>query len=264
MRHDEAPEPSASVYVQPTPHGIWSNNNNFGFEIPFSPKRTNRERIINLPEWGDPVVWTVSLGLEFSETVWPGAERGFDVVAEVSYGVGGATETVLIDWLAGTVFSVPMNALSINAFWAFPETGLSGSQRPEDLKLRVLLSRGGRGGGTAPTKFAPLLNGEPYVTLVDNAVADPVARIPKFGRKLFLAPHDRDDLTSLLGSNNFVRFFSAPDPGVSAFPTGTFPIDADLLRTGVLVPAFSKYLSIENVGGGAAGGEVQLNFQLDL
>jgi hypothetical protein len=264
MRHDEAPEPSASAYVQPTPHGIWSNNNNFGFEIPFSPKRTNRERIINLPEWGDPVVWTVSLGLDFSETVWPGAERGFDVVAEVAYGVGGATETVLVDWLAGTLFSVPMNALSINAFWAFPETTSSGSQRPEDVKLRVLLSRGNRGGGTAPTKFATLLNGEPYVTLTDNVIADPVARIPKFGKKLFLAPHNRSDLTSLLGSNNFVRFFSAPDPAVSAFPTGAFQIDQALLLNGVVVPAFSKYVSIENVGGGSGAAKVQLNFELDL
>ena len=75
---------------------------------------------------------------------------------------------------------------------------------------------------------------------------------------------DRDDLTSLLGSNNFIRFFSAPDPTVSAFGTGAFPIDAASLRTGIVVPAFSKYVSIENVGGGSGGAEVQLNFQLDL
>jgi hypothetical protein len=264
MTREDAPEPTASVYAQPTPHGIWSNNNNFGFELAFAPNGTNRERVINLPEWGEPVVWTVSLGIDFSENDWPGTTRGFDVVAEVAYGVGGATETVLVDWLAGTTFSVPMNALSINAVWAFPETGGAGSERPEDVVLRVLLARGARGGGVAPTKFATLLNGEPYVTLVDNAVAGPVARIPKFGRKLRLAPLDRDDLTSLLGSNNFVRFFSAPDPAVSAFPTGTFFIDASLLQSGVVVPAFSKYVSIENVGGGAAGAEVQLNFELEL
>ena len=260
----DAPDPTISVYVQPTPHGIWTDNNNFGFELPFGPQRNNRERIINLPEWGEPVVWTVSLGLEFSEEAWPGAERGFDVVAEIAYGVGGATETVQVDWLVGTTFSVPMNAISITAFWAFPETGSSGSSRPDDLKLRVLLARGTRGMGLSPTKFANLLNGEPYVTLVDNAVAAPVARIPRFGRKLLLAPLDRDDLTSLLGSNNFVRFYSAPDPGGTAFPTGAFAIDAELLLTGVHVPAFSKFVTLENVGGGAGGAEVQLNFQLDL
>lgn len=260
----EAPDPTLSVYVQPAPHGIWSNNNNFGFELPFGAQRNNRERIISLPEWGQPAVWTVSLGLEFTDGAWPGYERGFDVVADVAYGVGGATETLQVDWLAGTTFSVPMNAISINAFWAFPETGSSGSSRPEDLKLRVLLARGTRGSGLSPTKFAPLLNGELYVTMVDNAVAAPVARIPRFGRKLLLAPLDRNDLTSLLGSNNFVRFYSAPDPASTAFPTGTFAIDAELLRSGVYVPAFSKFVTLENVGGGTAGAEVQLNFQLDL
>jgi hypothetical protein len=259
----EAHAPSSSVYVQPAPHGIWSNNNNFGFELPFRAQRNNRERIISLPEWGEPAVWTVSLGLEFSEGAWTGAERGFDVVAEVAYGVGGATETLQVDWLAGTTFSVPMNAISINAFWAVPETA-GDSSRPDDLKLRVLLARGARGLGLSPTKFAPLLNGEPYVTLVDNAVATPVAQIPRFGRKLLLAPLDRDDLTSVLGSDNFVRFYSAPDPGGTALPTGTFGIDAELLRTGVYVPAFSKFVTLENVGGGAAGAEMRLNFQLDL
>lgn len=262
MSRDE--EPTLTACVQPAAHGIWSNNNNFGFELPFGAQRNNRVRIISLPEWGDPVVWTVSLGLDFSDAAWPGADRGFDIVAEVAFGVGGATETVHVDWLDGTTFSVPMNAISINAVWAFPETASAGSSRPEDLKLRVLLARGARGGGLAPTKFAPLLNGEPYVTLVDNAIATPVARIPRFGRKLLLAPLDRDDLTSLLGSSNFVRFYSAPDPGGTALPTGAFAINAELLRSGVQVPAFSKFATLENVGGGAAGAEVQLNFQLDL
>lgn len=264
MTRSEAPDPTTSVFVQPTPHGVWTDNNSFGFFVPFGPQRTNRERIINLPEWGEPTVWTVSLGIDFSENDWPGTPRGFDVVAEVAYGVGGATETVLIDWVAGTTFSVPMNAISINAFWAFPETAPGDSSRPEDVKLRVLLARGGRGGGLAPTKFAELLDGEPYVTLVDDAIAEPVARIPKFGKKLFLAPLNRDDLTNLLGSTNFLRFFSAPDPTASAFSTGTFQIDQALLLSGIVVPAFSKYVTIENVGGGSGGSEVQLNFELEL
>jgi hypothetical protein len=259
----DAPDPTASVYVQPAPHGIWSNNNNFGFELAFGPKRSNRERIIKLPEWGEPATWTVSLGIDFSENAWLGITRGFDVIAEVAYGVGGATEVVLVDWLAGTTFSVPMNALSIDAFWAFPETA-GYSQAPSDVKLRVLLARGSRGGGIAPTKFASLLNGEPYLTVDSNAVAEPVARIPKFGKKLFLAPLERVDLNYLLGTNNFVRFLSAPDPSGSALSTGIFPIDVDLLRTGVPVPAFSKYVTIENVGGGEGNAQVQLNFELQL
>jgi hypothetical protein len=262
MTRAEAPEPTHSVFVQPTPHGIWTDNNNFGFSIPFGPQRSNRERIINLPEWGEPTVWTVSLGIDFSENAWPGTERGFEIIAEVAYGVGGATETVEVDWLAGTTFSVPMNAISINAFWACPDTA-SAASPPDDVKLRVLLARGNRGGGLPPSKFAPLLDGEPYVTLVDDAIAEPFARIPKFSKRLFPAPLNGDDLTGLLGSNNFIRFFSAPDTA-TAVATGAFPIDAPLLRSGVVVPAFSKYVTIENVGGGSGAAEVQLNFQLEL
>ena len=259
----DTPEPTASVYVQPAPHGIWSNNNNFGFELAFRAQRGNRERIVKLPEWGEPAVWTVSLGIDFSASAWPGALRGFDVTGEISYGVGGATEVIHVDWLDGTTFSVPMNAISVDAFWAFPETA-GYSRPPEDVKLRVLLARGSRGGGIPPTKFAKLLNGEPYLTVDSNDIAEPVARIPKFGKKLFLAPLDRSDLAYLLGSNNFLRFLSAPDPSVSALSTGTFPIDSELLRTGVPVPAFSKYVTIENAGGGEGNAQVQLNFELQL
>jgi hypothetical protein len=263
-RLPEPPDPSASVYVQPAPHGIWSNNNNFGFEIPFGSGSNNRERIINLPEWGEPAVWTISLGIDYSETAWPpSADQGFEVIAEVSYGTGGATETALMDWIQGTTFSVPMNAISINAYWSFPGDEGFEPTPPNDVKLRVLLARGNVATGLPPTKFAPLLNGLLEVTVDNDDIADPPARIPKFGRKLFLAPLTSDDYTDITTSTNFVRFFSGPDVGGSA-ATGTFRIDPAALLEGIVVPPFSKYVTVENVGGGGGGAEARLNFELQL
>ena len=260
----EPPDPSASVYVQPAPHGVWSGNNNFGFEVPFGASRGTRERIINLPEWGDPAVWTVSLGIDYTEGAWPyGANHGFELVAEVAYGVGGATETALIDWIQGTTFSVPMNALSVNASYsATIEEGPP--NRPSDLVLRVLISRGAVCSGIPPTKSAELLNGSNVAIVVDNAVATPAARIPKFGKKLRPVPILPTDAIRLTNGNNFVRFFSSFDILSTGFATGSFRVGAASLIEGIPVPPFSKYVSIENQGGGVAGTAVLFNFELQL
>lgn len=266
-RPSEAPEPSASVYVQPAPHGPWSGNNNFGFETRFLPGPGSRERIINLPEWGEPAVWTVSLGIDYSETAWEVGEspevRGFEIVAEVAYGTGGATETVEVDWLQGATFSVPMNALSINAFYGLVSTSPS-SVQPDDIVLRVLISRGGVSTGLPPTKHAPLLDGTVFINLLDNTLIKPLARIPKFGRKLFIVPLTPVDASRVSNGNTFVRFFGSFDALFGAVATGSYKVDSQSLLSGFPVPAFSKYVALENVGGGAAGAVALFNFELQL
>jgi hypothetical protein len=264
MKRVDAPDPSASVYVQPAPHGVWSGNNNFGFEIAFGPDSGNRERIINLPEWGEPAVWTVSLGIDYSENAWPTApSRGFDVVAEVSYGVGGATETVLVDWIQGATFSVPMNALSINASYSGPIIE-EPPRPPDNLVLRVLISRGTISTGLPPTKFAELLDGNIFTVIPNDSIATSLARIPKFGRRLFVVPLVAEDANRLTNGNNYVRFFSAPDLGSDAFATGTYKLDTASVLSGVPVPPFSKYVTIENQGGGADDAAAFFNFELQL
>jgi hypothetical protein len=179
----EAPEPSATFYVQPTPHGHWSSNNNFGSEVSFMPDANNRQRVIKLPEWGEPAPWTVSLGIDYSENAWPsGGSRGFEVVAEVTYGSGGATQMVLIDWIQGTSFSAPMNAISIDAIYSIPF--FPHGVQPSDLTLSVLLARGSTASSIPPSKSATSLDGQLFAILDNNTVADPPARIPKFGKFL--------------------------------------------------------------------------------
>jgi len=260
----EAPEPSAAIFVQPTPHGYWSSNNNFGFEVNFLPDANNRQRVIKLPEWGEPAPWTVSLGIDYSESAWPsGGARGFEVVAEVTYGSGGATQTILIDWIQGTAFSVPMNAISIDAVYSIPF--LPPGVQPSDLTLSVLLGRGSTASSIPPSKSASLLDGGLFAILNNNTLADPPARIPKFGKRLFVVPLSRVDNQSLLTGNNFICFFSAPDVGGLAFPVGAVQIDQAALLEGVLVPPYAKYVTLENVGGGITGFiEAFYNFELQL
>jgi hypothetical protein len=264
-RRPEPPQPSASVYVQPTPHGLWSGNNNFGFEVPFRPESRNRQQIIKLPEWGEPAVWTVSLGLDYSEAAWPAnLVRGFEIVGEISYGIGGAIETAFVDWIQGTTFSLPMNAISVSAFYTVLTIEGPPAVQPNDVMLRVLLARGELSTGVRPSKHALLLDGQLFATLVDGTVSTPTARIPKFGRHLFAVPRTSDDYEALVASTNFIRFFSAPDVTGSALPVGAVRLTESAIREGVRVPPFAKYVTVENVGGGSASAAIGFNFELQL
>jgi len=268
----DIPEPSVSVYAQPPRHGIWSDSNNFGAEIAFDPDQDNRQRVIKLPEWGEPVVWTVSLGIEYTEEGWPlggpAGQRGFEVVGEVTYGVGGATQTIEVDWLQGTTFSVPMNAISIDARYALPFDPSEGprTQQPLDLRLSVLLGRGGTASGTPPSKVAPLLNGEPLAQLDNNQLLDPPARIPKFGKRLFLVPTVAPaQFAEFVNGNNYILFFSAPDVADAAVRIATTRITSSVLLDGVRVPPFAKYVTLQNAGGGLTKPVSALfNFELEL
>jgi len=265
----DAPDPTVSVFVQPPLHGIWTNSNNFGAEVAFSPDEENRQRIIKLPEWGDPVVWTVSLGIEYTEAEWPSAEvlRGFEVVGEVSYGVGGATQSIEVDWIQGTTFSVPMNAISVDAHYVFPfGAGAVAPQQPLDLRLSVLLARGGFSTSLPPTRLASLPDGSSLVPLANSQRDAPAARIPKFGKRLFLqaaVPPAR--FSEVVAGNNYVLFFSAPDVTSSAELIATTRITSSVLLDGVPVPPFAKYVTLENVGGGMTDPVAcRLNFELQL
>jgi len=264
----DVPEPSVSVFVQPPLHGPWTNSNNFGAEVAFSPGEDSRQRIIKLPEWGDPVVWTVSLGIDYTEEDWPnvGAVRGFEIVGEVSYGVGGATQVIEVDWIQGTTFSVPMNAISVDAAYIFPFGPGLGFQQPLDLRLSVLLARGGSSTSVPPTKIANRLDGSLLASLGNNQRVDPPARIPKFGKRLFLqSPVAPARYSELVSGNNYILFFSAPDVAASAVLIATARVTSSVLHDGVPVPPFAKYVTLENAGGGITGAIPCLfNFELQL
>lgn len=259
IRRRQAPEPSGSVYVQPAPHGVWSGNNNFGAEIQFDPELGPRQRVLKLPEWGHPAVWTVSLGIDFAEEVPP--ITGFEVIAEVTYGTGGATQTVVMDWIQGTTFSVPMNALSIDAVFA----PAASAGQPQELTLSALIARGCGETRIPPTKFAALLDGTLQVSLDNNQIVGTPARVPKFARRLFLVPLTTLAYDGLVTASNYIRFFTGPDVTGSALPVGSFRIDQRVLLEGVLVPPFAKYVTLQNQGAGLSTiVQAFYNFELDL
>jgi hypothetical protein len=133
------------------------------------------------------------------------------------------------------------------------------------LTLSVLLGRGSTASSIPPSKSATLLDGGLFAILNNNTLADPPARIPKFGKRLFIVPLSRVDNQSLLTGNNFICFFSAPDVAGLAFPVGAVQIDQAALLEGVLVPPYAKYVTLENVGGGITGFvEAFYNFELQL
>ena len=233
--------------------------------MPFRPEPRNRQQIIKLPEWGEPAVWTVSLGIDYSEAAWPASlVRGFEIAGEITYGIGGATETALVDWIQGTTFSLPMNAISVNAFYTVLTIEGPPAVQPNDVMLRVLLARGELSAGAPPSKVAQLLDGQLFATFLDNALSTPAARIPKFSVRLFVVPRASGDYAAVVASSNFVRFFSAPDVTGSALPVGAVRITENAIVEGIRVPPFAKYVTVENQGGSSENAAVALNFELQL
>lgn len=123
--------------------GVWSGNNQLGFEQVFGPDANNEQTILKLDEWGMPAVWTVMLGITFDDELIrvPSDSAQFFINALVTIGVGGATQALSVDWKNGTCFSAPMNALNVVARYDFGAVGAI----PDSTRLRVLLARGSKG-----------------------------------------------------------------------------------------------------------------------
>lgn len=159
--------------------GAWSHGNQLGQRqflnagASLSEDAVNaRQNILKLEEWGFPEVWTISLGIEFRGSD-PSAEAA-NYQAEIVFGSGGATETVIIDWIRGTSISLPMNAVEVNCLYdssAIADNGVS---------VQVLLSRGARWGGLPPV-----------VTIASPSIlttaTSPAVEIPKFVRRVKFA-----------------------------------------------------------------------------
>ena len=139
-------------------NGGWSGDNQLGNVEPFRQTANDRQTILKMDEWGPPDVWTVSLGIDHKPD---DNSLAYDIVAEIGFGVGGATQVVKIDWNQGAQISLPMNAINIMAFYR----GLSvGVTRTTDLRLSAQIARGSRAEGAGPiftiAKREVLANGD--------------------------------------------------------------------------------------------------------
>src|SRR5258708_4708280 len=140
--HIASPGPAGIVPVAPiVPRiGWWSDYPQFGEEQAFAPDAQNRQQILKADELGPPEVYTLTLGISYTEQDWPGEARAFEVEAEINFGAGGATQVVRIDWVQGAQISLPMNAVNVVATYNID--ALAAPQPPADLRLSVMLGKG--------------------------------------------------------------------------------------------------------------------------
>lgn len=162
----------------------WSGDNSLGNVVDFAPDANNRQIILKLDEWGPPVMWTISLGID--RHVVPnnvGVTGWFDIKAEIYFGVGGSTQLVEVDWVAGQCLSVPMNAVSVTAVYDLaPGTDI---RMLDNLRLSVQIARGTNSSKYPPTRTL-------YFPQADTVLGDPagrtyginVQRLPPFTREV--------------------------------------------------------------------------------
>lgn len=130
-------QPAGILPVYPLPlrnHAMWAGNNEIGQEVAFAPDANNRQTILKMGEWGFPEVWTIMLGIVYTPDV-PDISV-FNIIANISAGVGGAVQEFRVDWNSGTIIRCVMNAVVITAEYSIA------ASVPSDLRLRATIARG--------------------------------------------------------------------------------------------------------------------------
>lgn len=193
-------------------HPLWSGNNSLGFELPIidvSETAVFERTVLKLDEWGMPDVWTVVLSTNFQSQFGINDDQAFLLIGEIEFGAGGAVDQVTVDWLNGTVLRLPMNALSVKVRGvAGDPAGGAGSEIPEGLAVRVLLSKANHSGLT------PQLTSAGQVA--SGGGLDPssgATTIPKYAKSF--RPMARTDAAAaaLFAATNFWQFYGTRGVG---------------------------------------------------
>jgi hypothetical protein len=217
--------------------GDWSGKNQLGVEIPYDPNAVTPQTILKLDEWGFPEVWTVSLGVRFNDELVAG--QAFDAVALVSIGSGGINQEFECDFVDGTMFSAPMNAINVrcvlNSLQAF-----SLIPAPNGVKVSVMLSRGDKARSRATfTRFLSVPAGS------TSSAGFPNIRIPAFSKSVSILPLADGDIVNTYGPNFKMQFFAN---SLATAPVAS--VSGSFLGPGVKIPipALARYFRAENTG----------------
>lgn len=236
--------------------GWWSDYPQFGEEQPFEPDAQNRKQILKADELGPPEVYTLTLGISYTEENWPGPGRAFEVEAEINFGAGGATQVVKIDWVQGAQISLPMNAVNVVANFkqAADIEGLVAPKPPHDLRLSVMLGRGpalGKAYWTDPTPVSLVPAGQ-----------SPPQRIAAFASRLHVIATSPASSDLLFNAGNFLIFQGGPaaeDAQVAAVRLDQY---LNAVGEGIVIPGQAKYASVFNVTGSAPNARARFQYQL--
>lgn len=231
--------------------GVWSGHNQLGFEIPYDPNATTAQTVLKLDEWGFPEVWTVSLGIRYQHELLDG--EFFDCTAEIDFGSGGIMQTFDVDWVDGTVFSLPMNALNVRARWNDAAAAL-GLGAPGGIQISTILSRGApaRSRATLSKFFALVHAGESPST----STGLPHDKIPRFAKSAQVVPSTAADVGILYGANFELSFFA------NSQTTNTLlTVLGNFLGPNVKVPIppFARYYGLKINGAQSTSGNLMFN-----
>jgi len=243
-RHDDQPKKVSLAYPR---KGIWSGNNQLGVELPFELDADRMQTIFKMDEWGFPEVWTISLSIALPRDLIVG--QIFDVIGEVSFGSGGIVQTFEVDWVEGTIFSLPMNAINVRARWSDLAT-IQGVPPPEGIRISVIAAKGSirHARATRTGYFGALAAGASFQ---NPFVVPPIfPAIPTFAKSVVVTPGSAaaaailysptTELWFLTNDNTGVPNIIQSVPGTFLGPTASFKIP---------IPANARYYSIFNGGG---------------
>lgn len=210
-------------------NGLWSGNNQLGYETPFAADNQNRQTILKLDEWGPPEIWTI--GLYLIPSIPAQTAGRFDITAEISYGAGGSTQVVNLDWMIGNQISLPMNAVNIIA--SYPELN------PTDLagvRLGVQLARGARA-NTSP----PIYTVARRVDVANSTFFS--VPIPKLAKRMVAVPSDVADVAQFFSVTTSLYTESGNVVGSEVISATTGNVD-----NGVEVRSAAHFFTVHNTG----------------
>lgn len=232
--------------------GWWSNYPQLGEEQAFAPDANSRQTILKADELGPPEVYTLTLGISYSEQDWPGAGRAFEVEAEINFGAGGATQVVKIDWVQGAQISLPMNAVNVVATYNID--GAAAPQPPSDLRLCAMLGRGPALGTARWTEATPF-------SLVPSGQTSP-RRIAAFASRVLVVASSPVSAELIFNAGNFLIFQGGPLVGDEQIASLRLDQYLNALGDGVRIPGQAKYVSIFNLNGDV--GSARARFQYEI
>lgn len=215
--------------------GAWTGDNQIGRRAPYGPDNRGRQTILKMDEWGPPEIWTVSLFILTKFKLYD----GFNVRANINFGVGGSTQTYECDWLNGAQISLPMNAINVEAIFENVDISTEGA----GLELSVQIARGSRGGTRPP------VNTISENLVVANASTSSRFDIPKFAKKIVFVPSTMSAAgrTAFFASTTQVITSTGNDVGASDVAIGS---GDKAIGIGIEVPVTgeARFVRISNTG----------------
>jgi hypothetical protein len=234
--------------------GAWSGSNELGYILDIEGSLDLRKSVLKLSEWGMPEMWTIMLGLDLTNVNFTGSVTSFGLIATISAGAGGTIQELEVDWVNGTMLSVPMNALSVGVSYDQFFPGFPANYGT--IRTRVTLARGLRPGGIPPIRT---LHTE---AALSNNNFSTLQSIPSFARKVALYTRDNEQ-NILYDPSNRIEFIGSPNT-LLLLETVPMPFQQYCLPEGFMIPEGAYFVRMFNGSGTDMAAEPFWRFSLGV